>query len=134
MTSPPLKLKPEIKALWLEALRSGEYTQGRFVLREQNSYCCLGVLCDLFIKETGQGCWVKPSDKYGEEEVWGFSLNGSQIDTLPPQEVYDWAGSPCTTEELTLERSVEGDSLSQINDEREGFTFLDIADLIDINT
>lgn len=43
-----VKLKPEIKALWLEALRSGKYKQGQDQLRDRgNNFCCLGVLCNL---------------------------------------------------------------------------------------
>jgi len=33
---------------WIAALRSGEYKQGRKVLRnEKDEYCCLGVACEL---------------------------------------------------------------------------------------
>lgn len=32
---------------WLEALESGKYAQGRHLLKNGNSYCCLGVLCEL---------------------------------------------------------------------------------------
>lgn len=37
----------EMKAKWLEALRSGKYKQGRNLLRNGDKYCCLGVLCDI---------------------------------------------------------------------------------------
>lgn len=59
-----LKLKPDVKARWLEALRSGEYQQGKDQLSvgEQHatefseargvSYCCLGVLA----KVCAMGC------------------------------------------------------------------------------
>ena len=44
-------MKPEIKKLWLEALRSGEYKQAQkflgFRSTGQPERCCLGVLCDL---------------------------------------------------------------------------------------
>lgn len=41
-------MNPEIKALWVAALRSGEYKQCRDRLRtEENTFCCLGVLCNL---------------------------------------------------------------------------------------
>lgn len=38
-----------IKAKWLEALRSGKYLQGKGNLYNKidNTYCCLGVLCDV---------------------------------------------------------------------------------------
>jgi hypothetical protein len=46
-------MKPEIKQKWIEALRSGEYDQGKHYLRNTgNQYCCLGVLCDIYSKET----------------------------------------------------------------------------------
>jgi hypothetical protein len=38
-------MDPDIKAKWLEALRSGEYKQATQVLQNRRGYCCLGVLC-----------------------------------------------------------------------------------------
>lgn len=49
------KMNPEIKELWLEALRSGNYPQGIGALKEIKlgeeiyRYCCLGVLCETII-------------------------------------------------------------------------------------
>lgn len=40
-------MNKKIKKLWLKALRSGEYKQGKLALRIKNKYCCLGVLCDI---------------------------------------------------------------------------------------
>jgi hypothetical protein len=38
----------ELKQKWINALRSGSYIQGRNRLRNlDNSFCCLGVLCDI---------------------------------------------------------------------------------------
>lgn len=54
----------EIKAQWLEALRSGAYQQTRGHLKDLDGYCCLGVLCDI----------VQP-DRWVEEEVGKFSMN-----------------------------------------------------------
>jgi hypothetical protein len=43
------KLNPELKARWVAALRSSEYKQGRYLLRnDENEFCCLGVLCDTY--------------------------------------------------------------------------------------
>jgi len=48
---------PELKAKWVEALRSGKYKQGKRALRtgrdkpENDLFCCLGVLCDLIAPE-----------------------------------------------------------------------------------
>jgi len=32
---------------WVKALRSGKYKQGRYCLRQDDEYCCLGVLCEV---------------------------------------------------------------------------------------
>lgn len=36
---------------WTKALRSGKYKQGKRQLQSENGFCCLGVACDIFIKE-----------------------------------------------------------------------------------
>lgn len=40
-------MKADLKAKWLEALRSGKYEQGRGALLDGGKYCCLGVLCEV---------------------------------------------------------------------------------------
>lgn len=41
-------MKKEIADLWVAALRSGKYKQGRTTLKNRDSeFCCLGVLCDI---------------------------------------------------------------------------------------
>jgi hypothetical protein len=54
--------RPTVIKLWLAALRSGEYSQGRKHLKEGGSFCCLGVLCDLASKR-GSGKWEALNDK-----------------------------------------------------------------------
>lgn len=54
----------EIKQAWLDALRSGKYKQGKERLcrindEQEKEYCCLGVLCDLAVKETNLSAFVK---------------------------------------------------------------------------
>jgi hypothetical protein len=75
-------LRPEVKAKWVAALRSGEYTQGKNSLRNiDDSFCCLGVLCDLYSKETGQpwdrGC------------IRNYAFMNAEIDL--PNKVREWA-------------------------------------------
>lgn len=41
----------------VDALRSGEYQQGKGRLRDGNKFCCLGVACDVFKRETSIGGW-----------------------------------------------------------------------------
>ena len=40
-----MKMIPEIKAAWFEALRSGKFAQSTGALSGSAGYCCLGVLC-----------------------------------------------------------------------------------------
>jgi hypothetical protein len=40
-------MKPELKAKWVAALRSGEYPQGKDFLQSNGKFCCLGVLCEV---------------------------------------------------------------------------------------
>lgn len=41
-------MKPNFKSLWVAALRSDRYKQGRCALRTiENKFCCLGVALDL---------------------------------------------------------------------------------------
>lgn len=37
----------EIKAKWVAALRSGEFKQGKHYLHKGETFCCLGVLCEI---------------------------------------------------------------------------------------
>lgn len=56
---PPLSgftLTPEeFRALWVEELRSGNWKQGRNRLgTEDGKFCCLGVACELYIRNGGE--------------------------------------------------------------------------------
>lgn len=43
----------DVKSLWIRALESGEYDKADYYLRVGDSFCALGVLCDLYNKQTG---------------------------------------------------------------------------------
>jgi hypothetical protein len=81
-------MKPEVKAKWLEALRSGDYKQGKDGLRKNDdTFCCLGVLCDVYRKETGDGLWVP----YGVAHH-AFAVGGIRHPSYLPTKVSAWAG------------------------------------------
>jgi hypothetical protein len=41
-------MEASLKQKWIDALRSGEYEQGKQYLKSMdNKFCCLGVLCDI---------------------------------------------------------------------------------------
>lgn len=37
--------KPRLRREWVDALRSGEFKQGKRFLQHKDKYCCLGVAC-----------------------------------------------------------------------------------------
>ena len=79
-------MNEDVEKLWTDALRSGEYEQGKYVLFDGEKYCCLGVLCLLHQKETG-GSWDAQDAR--DEGCSRKYLN--EIDVLP-EAVVEWAG------------------------------------------
>lgn len=74
---------------WVQALRSGEYKQGIGALKGLNkdgeqTYCCLGVACDIYAKETGLA-WEVRLD--GSNRFYFLGKTG-----LLPYEVQKWLG------------------------------------------
>lgn len=74
-------MNPDVKKLWIEALRSDKYEQCHERLRdiEEDSYCCLGVLTQLYCDTTGK--------------TWD-DLDLHEESAYPPVVVTDWAGLP----------------------------------------
>lgn len=95
----------EIKKLWIDALRSGEYNQGEGALRtNDNRFCCLGVLCDI----------AAVNEKWAWDGEFRWAL---------PREVQKWA-------EINSAYPVTSQgALGCLNDD--GMPFIDIADLIE---
>lgn len=137
----------KVKTKWVDALRSGEYKQASGVLRDDNdAFCCLGVLCDVAVKE-GLEITVFPpptSDEEADSEEfstnWGGYGYGSRYDDeVLPGEVREWAGlddnSPevprqDTDPEVTHSYAVAPEvALADLNDR--GMTFNEIADRIE---
>ena len=73
-------MNQEIKKRWIEALRSGEYQQGKESLFHCGKFCCLGVLTDLYIKEHGLQ-WKQDS-----ADLWSFEEE--RTDSRPMREEY----------------------------------------------
>ena len=106
----------QVKQKWLSALRSGDYQQTRSYLRNEDGFCCLGVLCDLYGKE--------------HNVEWNLANSGinyefqDEPECLPPS-VVEWAGVVGTDPVIGNGEAF----LSQLNDT--GYTFNEIADLIE---
>lgn len=90
--------------LWVAALRSGEFKQGRDMLRSNNAYCCLGVACEIYRRETQNAEWR------GSMFVAGAAGRSS---TALPKLVVDWlgveSGSPRVRTEVSFIDMNDGD-------------------------
>ena len=97
----------------LVALRSGEYTQARGQLQDQKGHCCLGVMCEVYEKKTGDKLLRNPHGR-----LMGNNLGDHQ-------DAWQWLGlrSPQGHNE-------EGISLISMNDFNKK-TFMEIADYIE---
>lgn len=117
------KLKPEVKKLWLAALRSGEFQQTQQMLKSQQGYCCLGVLCELYRREVG-GEWL-PATRDKPDGEHTFRTVGQSLPShgLPPSEVLHWAG-------LRLDQLV---MYGEPSDDDEGYEPDNRYELVDLN-
>ena len=98
-------MNKELKAKWIAALRSGEYPQTRQALRDDQGFCCLGVLCEVAgIPRFERDCGYDFGDPHQGEEAMLF---GDLADQIPNQ-----------------------DKLAKLNDD-EGASFAVIADWIE---
>lgn len=71
------------RKLWIEALESGKYKQGRNRLRsEEDEFCCLGVLCN-----------ICPDVEWEhDEDGWLTDGDALAVYSCPPKEAMDWVG------------------------------------------
>lgn len=115
-------MNPEIKSLWVDALRSGEYGQTTGRLRHSygedtpSEYCCLGVLCDLY-------------DKANMTSNWGGNDHFMGKGAFPPKMVAKWAGMSAAEREGVFEGDHELRDVVSMNDC--GKSFSEIADAIE---
>jgi hypothetical protein len=144
--------------LWLEELRSGKWRQAKYVLHntEEDSYCCLGVLCELYVREfpdrlveRAEGIeYVAELDTRGDEErdddenyesppdeayvpceeYYVRDANGKMDynKTMLPFPVREWAGLLDDSGRMKDNREV---ALALLNDQ--GLTFEQIAGVIE---
>lgn len=79
-------MKADIEDLWVQALLSGDYEQGkdRLVDTDEN-WCCLGVLCDLAVESGAVPGLIRYKDHFKTSP-------NDRHDNMPPPSVYEWAG------------------------------------------
>lgn len=126
-------MNPQIKTKWVKALRSNKYRQGRYNLKIAHadgecSYCCLGVLCELYVQE-GLGKWEGPEIFMGSRH--GYRIGKRRDASYLPKEVREWAGlEPMEGEHIHSSYAPEQSNLWRMNDTDEK-SFEDIADFIE---
>jgi hypothetical protein len=105
-----------VKNQWIAALKSGEYKQAKGHLRYRDSFCCLGVLCNLHAQS-------HPEIAARQTKAGQYMGNSKVL----PVEVMDWAG--LDSESGGYLRNGKSTSLVIQNDS--GLSFPEIAKIID---
>lgn len=94
-------MNPRVKTMWIEALRSGEYEQGigNLAVYDVNNtltHCCLGVLCELAVKDglpiSREESRDDNGEPYPENDREGVAVHFDSSDCLLPESVMVWAG------------------------------------------
>lgn len=118
-------MKKEWADKWVAALRSGKYKQGKDRLRTGDSFCCLGVLCDL----VDRGSWTLSPQKSlaSHADVFQHGRRDVQYACLP-KEVTDTVGMKTRTGTFATSPG-ESTALDVLNDTGKDFDY--IADLIE---
>jgi hypothetical protein len=112
-------MKKHIKKLWLKELRSGRYSQGKDALVKEHEnqptqFCCLGILTNLYVEETGDAM------------VW------ERTKTTLDEAVVKWAGLNSDDPEIEPDQ-IMGYRLASYKNDVEEKNFLEIADMIEKN-
>ena len=125
---------------WVAALRSGEFEQftGGYLMKTGDgaaSYCCLGVACEIFNRETGSGAWEKmvvPAERLADLVEPGNPANPANP-AFGAHDDFSRIRLPFPVKEWLGLKSVSGwfigGELSAMNDE--GKTFDEIAKMIE---
>ena len=147
-------MKKRVLTKWLKALRSGKYKQGRGALcqidkKGNESFCCLGVLCDMYNKEQKRNKKKGLAVQKLAQDEWmvgklsskpAFVCSYNDCDGTLPTQVIKWAGfreenadgefNDATLPELiTLNDGSSGDW----GDGTRARSFKQIADIIEKN-
>lgn len=121
-------MNADIAKRWAAELRSGAFKQGTQNLKYEDCdstyHCCLGVLCELYMRETGEKLQeaVEPIEDRGEPSRYACHIFNVEYDEFPPDDVTGWA-------EIDDKSCIR---LTEMNDDQ-GASFAQIADYIEAN-
>lgn len=128
----------ENRQKWLDALRSGKYRQGTSYLKKydpikkKSYFCCLGVACELAIKdglkiEVEKELGLMDIDKKEYNTVFRFDNKSDYL----PYDVQQWLGVT-ESDPSIKDHNNEFYNVSILNDEK-NYKFKQIADLLEDN-
>jgi len=124
-------MRKEIAKKWVAALLSREYEQARGYLHTEHGHCCLGVLCDLHQRETGDGEW-RPwgSGDAGHSQCYrdGLGIDGEYT---PPPGVLAWADMAEDPKVFFRHRLGNAMRAGIVNLNDGGYSFRELAELIE---
>lgn len=124
-------MNKKAKKLWVKALKTGVIDNGKqkpLVIKQgkdslrptRGKMCCLGVLCEIYRRETGLGKWKKSDAGYAFD-----GENGTLTDA-----VVEWAEVKDHNPDIPMDTYDR--TLSELNDETD-LGFVGIAKLISRN-
>ena len=115
-------MKSEVKTALCSALRSGEYKQGRNVLKKIDRdgvtrHCCLGVLTELYVdtKHVKEG-WKKPRRILDDRRVQVYPYGRQKDWDMPKKAIRNWAGIDAEQTRHLAGMNDKGRSFKQIAD------------------
>lgn len=110
-----MAMNPEIKNAWIENLLSGKFEQGQQVLHneENDTYCCLGVLCEMAV-DAGVVTGVAVTRTNGVQ-----ATKYDKESTVLPTSVMEWAGIEQENPDTPIGGTYAGRglSLAELNDD-----------------
>jgi hypothetical protein len=128
------KMNPEVKALWVDALRDGTRKQGHGQLRKDDNFCCLGVLSELGyeagICERFQNEVIDVDDNGVETKHIEYRYGRQRASAFLPQEVMEWAGIKSDNGLFNNTENGDHNSLVFLNDSLE-LDFLGISNHVE---
>lgn len=115
--NPKIKMNPIALGIWVKVLRGESYfgktyEQGRKYLAKRGRHCCMGAYCDSVYGMHMEG-W------------WGFPSNSHHLDESDLEFFKQRVGLGIFFPSLE-------DAIAELNDEH-GYTFLELADMIESN-
>jgi hypothetical protein len=128
-----MTMDAQLKAKWVEALRSDEFKQGSGQLhdRKENSYCCLGLLCRVMGADFGPAAEADEEafSEYDYVPVIGGKVLSSGEDEELKSSVCEDLGIPDQFELIAMNDGHSGAGRPAVRKH----TFAEIADHIEKN-